>query len=286
MIGQRGETVLPTDVIAAAQREARIEPTDLVRQRVLTRLRQTVLAEAPLPPPPDVSARAGERGAPKEPGSATAAARAPAEAARAHFLGGWAAKGAVLVALAGGAGAGLHAWLRPAVSAPVSGEALIRPTEQRTGAPGADALAAPHTVQAAAASGAAAAPSAAAAEDAPKLVHAGAAGPEIGTRAAESLPRRRAVGSGGLAAERALLDEARRGLLHGQPGSALRALARHASSFSRGQLIEERESMWVKALVLAGRRPDAEARAASFRRRFPDSLFLPVIDAALRAPRP
>jgi hypothetical protein len=64
--------------------------------------------------------------------------------------------------------------------------------------------------------------------------------------------------------------------------AALIPLARHASGFPRGQLVEEREGMWVKALVLAGRPAAARARAESFRRRFPHSLFLPAVDAALK----
>lgn len=284
MIGPRGETVVPADVIAAAQREARIEAPDLVRQRVLARLRQTVLAETALPLPAEASGRAGEIGAAKESGAATSGVAAVSTA---RVLTGWAAKGAVLLALAGG-GAGLHAWLRPGHAPSPSAEAHVAKMPQLTIGLEEPAPTGRHAVQGSAAiaanaeRGAESAPMQVVAAPSPADVRPTSAG--IAGRTAEGGPKRRSVASG-LAAERALLDDARRALARGDAAAALRPLARHASSFSRGQLIEERESMWVKALVLSGRRSEGEARAASFRRRFPESLFLPMVDAALRAPR-
>jgi hypothetical protein len=84
-----------------------------------------------------------------------------------------------------------------------------------------------------------------------------------------------------LAAERALVDLARAGVARNQHAAALEALERHLQKFPRGRLAEERDMLWVQALVQAGRHTDARARAAAFRRRYPRSLLLPAIDAAL-----
>jgi hypothetical protein len=48
-------------------------------------------------------------------------------------------------------------------------------------------------------------------------------------------------------------------------------------------LTEEREALAVKALLLAGRDDEARQRAARFRERYPQSLFLPALEAKLRA---
>ena len=86
------------------------------------------------------------------------------------------------------------------------------------------------------------------------------------------------------AAERALLETARTALSRGQSDAALEVLSRHARRFSHGRLVEERESLWVQALVQAGRDPEARERGERFRRQFPSSLFQPIIDAALKKP--
>ena len=86
-----------------------------------------------------------------------------------------------------------------------------------------------------------------------------------------------------LARERALLEVARTALSRGQNAAARSALERHAQSFPKGQMLEERESLWVQALVAAGEYPAARARGERFRKRFPRSIFLPVVDGALRS---
>jgi hypothetical protein len=54
-----------------------------------------------------------------------------------------------------------------------------------------------------------------------------------------------------------------------------------------GQLSEERESLWIHALVTLGRVEEALQRAGAFRERFPDSLLQPSVDASLQgAERP
>ena len=88
---------------------------------------------------------------------------------------------------------------------------------------------------------------------------------------------------GRLAAERNLLEIARAALVRGQAEGALGALARHEATFPRGELTEEREGLFVQALVAARRYDEARARAARFARRYPRSLFAPVVAQALGA---
>ena len=83
-----------------------------------------------------------------------------------------------------------------------------------------------------------------------------------------------------LDAEQRLLDAARTALARGEPAGGIPALQRHATRFPKGQLTEEREALWIRILVAVERDGDATARIASFRRRFPDSLFAPVVDNA------
>jgi hypothetical protein len=82
--------------------------------------------------------------------------------------------------------------------------------------------------------------------------------------------------------ERAVLEIARTGLTRGQSAAAIAALERHARRYPRGRLAPERESMWVQALVSAGRYDAAREHAARFRRAYPGSMLQPVVDAALR----
>jgi outer membrane protein assembly factor BamD (BamD/ComL family) len=78
-----------------------------------------------------------------------------------------------------------------------------------------------------------------------------------------------------------LLDEARSALAQGDPARALERLQRHRQSFPMPLLGEERDAMWVSALVKAGRYDEARTRAEAFRRRFPDSLFASMVDTAI-----
>ena len=90
-----------------------------------------------------------------------------------------------------------------------------------------------------------------------------------------------AAASGDIVAESALLEGARRALVDGDARGTLRRVAQHARLFQRGLLIEEREALWIQALMLAGQRGPAQARAAAFYRRFPDSIQHDAIDRAL-----
>ncbi|MGH7435586.1 MAG: hypothetical protein ACRENE_07915 [Polyangiaceae bacterium] len=84
-----------------------------------------------------------------------------------------------------------------------------------------------------------------------------------------------------LDAERALLDTARAALVGGDADAALSALARHARTFGHPLLAEERDALMVQALVRAGQYSEARLRANSFRRKTPQSLLLPAVDAAV-----
>jgi hypothetical protein len=86
-----------------------------------------------------------------------------------------------------------------------------------------------------------------------------------------------------LAAESAILDVARSAIAQGEADHALAAVDRHANTFPHGVLREEREALGVKALVLAGRGEEARARTERFRMRYPESLFLPALESALRS---
>jgi hypothetical protein len=85
-----------------------------------------------------------------------------------------------------------------------------------------------------------------------------------------------------LAEERALLAEAKASLREHRAERAMEILDRHAR-FPRARLAEEREALIIQALLQAGRRVDAVARAARFRDQFKGSMFWPVVDEALRS---
>jgi outer membrane protein assembly factor BamD (BamD/ComL family) len=88
-----------------------------------------------------------------------------------------------------------------------------------------------------------------------------------------------------LAAERVLLETARAALARGQRATAVDALERHAREFPRGRLGEEREGLWIQALVGAGRVDEARERFRRFRKSYPRSMLIPAFEASL-APDP
>jgi hypothetical protein len=83
-----------------------------------------------------------------------------------------------------------------------------------------------------------------------------------------------------LAAQQALLDEARRALAHGDAKSALDSLAQHEQTFRSTLFEEERLSLKIKSLAVSGNTSEARALADSFEARFPHSLLLPSVRAA------
>jgi hypothetical protein len=86
----------------------------------------------------------------------------------------------------------------------------------------------------------------------------------------------------GLAAERKLIEMARTSFVRGQTEAALGSLSRHTREFPNGQLSEERESLYVQVLVATGVTDQARVRGKRFLRRYPHSLFAPVVEQALR----
>ena len=99
-------------------------------------------------------------------------------------------------------------------------------------------------------------------------------------------PGEPAVGRGkdaGLAAERNLIEIARTALARGRIDDTLATLHRHARRFAQGQLAEERDSLYVQALVAKRDFAQARERATRFRRQHPSSLFQPAVDQALQA---
>jgi hypothetical protein len=60
-------------------------------------------------------------------------------------------------------------------------------------------------------------------------------------------------------------------------------LERHRRAFSNPLLAEERDAMWIQALVKASRFDEARARGEVFRKRYPDSLFSSAVDSALES---
>ena len=88
-----------------------------------------------------------------------------------------------------------------------------------------------------------------------------------------------------LTAETAMIDRAHAALARGEARTALEAAEAHARRFPRGQLAENREGVAIQALVTLGRADEARARAAAFRRRWPDGLLRDAVEAAVRSIR-
>jgi hypothetical protein len=87
-----------------------------------------------------------------------------------------------------------------------------------------------------------------------------------------------------LARERSLLGMARTALAKRDGRAALSALDRHAREFEAGRLAEERESLRVQALVVAGDRESAKQHAQRFQERYPKSLLRGAVDESLGTP--
>lgn len=82
--------------------------------------------------------------------------------------------------------------------------------------------------------------------------------------------------------ENALITRAQSALARREAKLAIGALEAHAARFDKGQLSEEREALWVQALAMAGESEAARARAERFKKRYPRSMLMPAVDAALR----
>ena len=82
--------------------------------------------------------------------------------------------------------------------------------------------------------------------------------------------------------ERNLLERARTALSRGESAAALRALQQHHQKYPRGTLAEERGALMVVALAGLGKRTRARAAARRFKKRYPHSLLLPLVENALK----
>ena len=100
--------------------------------------------------------------------------------------------------------------------------------------------------------------------------------PVVPPKPATSPDSAHASGRSSLRAERAILDVARMAVARGDGQAALTALQRHKNRFPEGQLREEREALWNRALRLAGRNEEAEEHVDKFREAFPDSMLQPA----------
>ncbi len=87
------------------------------------------------------------------------------------------------------------------------------------------------------------------------------------------------------AAERALLDQARRALREGDGERALALTSRHETDHPKGALKEERDVLRIGALRSLGRDDEAHAKLEAFRRHYPVSPFLPALESQA-SPRP
>lgn len=81
-----------------------------------------------------------------------------------------------------------------------------------------------------------------------------------------------------------LLREAMEALRAGQPAEATRRLDAWSARFPNGALTQEAEVLAVEALLRQARRAEAEARVASFRKRWPASPHLLRLEALLKGP--
>lgn len=81
-----------------------------------------------------------------------------------------------------------------------------------------------------------------------------------------------------------LLEPARRNIASGNFSEALSAILRHQREYPRGQLVEEREALRVRALWGMGEHREAQSAAVRFRRRYPHSGLLSWMRLAAPAP--
>jgi hypothetical protein len=88
--------------------------------------------------------------------------------------------------------------------------------------------------------------------------------------------------SNGSATEATLLEQARSNLAS-NPSRALALTQRHAAQFPHGILTQEREVIAISALRRLGRTREADARAARFDMRYPNSAHQQLVDSP--APR-
>jgi len=84
-----------------------------------------------------------------------------------------------------------------------------------------------------------------------------------------------------LAKERRMLQRARVKLRHGDAAEAAAILRTHQDLFRAGRLVEEREALWIDALIRLKRLTDAQKRARAFVQRYPNSLLRAFVESRL-----
>lgn len=92
-------------------------------------------------------------------------------------------------------------------------------------------------------------------------------------------PERPPTAVGSLERERVLIDMARSALARRRPADARAALEQHQLEHPSGVLEEEREFLWLQLLMTSGAEVEARSRRAAFEARWPQSLWLPALDA-------
>jgi hypothetical protein len=269
---------LPSELVDLFRAERdRPSPPDDARARVFDRV-QTTLG---LPQ----GGGTGGSGAPETGGSGSEAAGAAPRPGT--WLGRPLTTGLSGLVVGGLLGAFIHAQLRPVPRPPpvVAGDLALATAKPAAAPPpvAPEASSLPPTPVASTRASADATPSAAPSSAQGRPEQAGATSASHGgdaraaTQASDEGPGRDVD----LAAERAQLEIARTAVGRGQGARAIEALERHAKQFPRGRLSEEREGLWIQALLAVGRRGEARARAERFRKRFPRSLLLPALAPAL-----
>jgi hypothetical protein len=82
-----------------------------------------------------------------------------------------------------------------------------------------------------------------------------------------------------------MMDKAIAALAAGKPAVALAQLQQHATRFhGGGKRAQQREALWISALLRAGRNSEARGRLATFEQAYPNSPRLAEFRAALVSP--
>ncbi len=82
--------------------------------------------------------------------------------------------------------------------------------------------------------------------------------------------------------ERLMIETVRQAIVRGDAVAAHSAIQAHEQAFPHGELQEERDSLRIRALLLAGDANSARPMLRLFEQRYPQSLFTPALQRALR----
>ena len=102
--------------------------------------------------------------------------------------------------------------------------------------------------------------------------------------AAPALPVPARAASRPSVSERELLERAVACLARRDAHCALTAVRAHAQLYAGGKLAEDREALWIEALVLAGDTAGARARTRAFLQAYPHSLYTAAVQRTLLPP--